>query len=218
MDFVLFYKLIINLLIKYSIHAYVESANHGFLLKRSLTYSKMDGPDESLLPLTPRSDEDYDLAVTPKDNMSVELHSLAEESDNSLLTLGDPSNLTPSPSHEPVSPATSCSSSSIVLTTVTNNACHTTSTTTSQRDSTLIDPDRQLADEVSSSASSAPPSPTAGDDDPGAVNVPGFSRPVKNPSELDKKVFFVVVLIYVRPKIQSLLFLKFVYSFSFFNI
>lgn len=160
----------------------------------------MDGPDESLLPLTPRSDEDYDLAVTPKDNMSVELHSLAEESDNSLLALGEPSNLTPSPSHEPVSPATSCSSSSIILNTTTNNACHTTSTT-SQRDSTLIDSDRQLADEVSSSASSAPPSPTAGDDDPGAINVPGFSRPVKNPSELDKKVFFVVVLIYVLPNL-----------------
>lgn len=88
------------------------------------------------------------------------------------------------PPVSPACPSPTPSFSSTTTTTTTNTAnCDTTSP--------MIDC-RQLADEVSSA--SPPPSPTTDEGQPITAPSPGgFSRPVKNPSELDKKVRIVPI-------------------------
>ena len=134
-------------------------------MNRSLTYVKMGGPDES-----PPATESQ---LTQRCRLPVRVE--VKPDDDAVNTISPPPTLLPGdalmpPPSRPLSPPSSPTPS-------TNNACDNTIASTSP----LIDC-RQLADEVSPSYS--PPSPTTDE----GRGPPGFSRPVKNPTELDKKV------------------------------
>lgn len=135
-------------------------------MNRSLTYVKMGVPDESLPAPEPLTQQ----RCQPPSCVDVEPAANMPPPPPPPPLLPSPGDALVQPPNGPLSPPSSPTPS-------TNMACDNTTASTSP----LI-VCRQLADEVS--PSSSPPSPTSEE----GRSLPGFSRPVKNPTELDKKV------------------------------